>query len=66
MLKLIQIYLKNLCNKFPSEISKESYIALSNFEKEKLIRNYYSDIKSRGSGKFDIFYFFLQSLFPVI
>ena len=59
MLKLIQIYLKNLCNKFPSEISKESYIALSNFEKEKLIRNYYFDMKSRGSGNFDIIFFIM-------
>ena len=33
-------------------------LALSNFEKEKLIHNYYSDMKSRGRGKFDIFFFF--------
>ena len=41
-----------------SSISKDSYIALSSFDKEKLIANYYFDRKSRGSGKFDIFYFF--------
>ena len=47
-----------------SSISRESYIALSNFEKEKLIRNYYSDMKSRGSGKFDIFYFSSVIIMP--
>ena len=40
-----------------SSISKDSYIALSNFDKEILIVNYYFDRKSRGSSKFDIFYF---------
>ena len=45
-----------------SSISRESYIALYNFEKEKSIRNYYFDLKIRGSGKFDIFHFFLESL----
>ena len=33
-------------------ISRDSYPALSHDEKEKLIRSYYSDMKSRGSGKF--------------
>ena len=32
-------------------------LALSKFEKEKLIHNYYSDMKSRGRGKFDIYFF---------
>ena len=40
-------------------ISRESYIALSNFEKEKLILNYYFDTQRRGTDKFDIFYFLL-------
>ena len=35
-------------------ISRDSYITLLNAEKEKLIRSYYNDIKSKGSGKFDI------------
>ena len=40
-------------------ISRDSYTALPNVEKEKLIRSYYNDMKSRGSGKFDtiLFYF---------
>ena len=42
-----------------SSISRESYIALSYFEKEKLIRNYYFDMKSRGSGNFDIIIFIM-------
>ena len=42
-----------------SSTSRGSYIALSNFEKEKLIRNYYFDMKSRGSGKFDIIFFIM-------
>ena len=33
-------------------ISRDSYPVLSHDEKEKLIRSYYSDMKSRGSGKF--------------
>ena len=36
-----------------SSISREGYIALPNFEKETLIRNYYVDMKSKGGGKFD-------------
>ena len=42
-------------------ITSESYLALSHYEKEKLIRRYYSDTKSRGSGKF-IYYFCLHSV----
>ena len=33
-------------------ISRDSYPALSHDETEKLIRSYYSDMKSRGSSKF--------------
>ena len=36
-----------------SSISREGYVALPNFEKEALIRNYYVDMKSKGGGKFD-------------
>ena len=43
-----------------SSISRESYIALSYFEKEKLIRNYYFDMKSRGSSNFDIIFFIMS------
>ena len=32
--------------------TRHIYLALSHDEKEKLITNYYSDIKSRGSGNF--------------
>ena len=35
-----------------ASITRESYLALSHDEKEKLIRRYYSDMKSRSSGKF--------------
>ena len=44
-----------------SSISKASYTALANFEKEKLIRNYYSDMKSRGCGKFSIIFFIMPN-----
>ena len=40
-----------------SSISRESYIAPFNLKINKLIHNYYSDMKSRGSGNFDIFFF---------
>ena len=33
-------------------ITRESYLALSHDEKEKLITRHYSDMKSRSSGKF--------------
>ena len=36
-----------------NSIRREGYIALPNFEKEKIIRNYYVDMKSIGGGKFD-------------
>ena len=36
-----------------SSITRDSYLVLSHDEKEKLIRRYYFDMKSRGgSGKF--------------
>ena len=49
----------NLFNNFMKQIliwdygsvSSDSYLALSYDEKEKLIRNYYSDMKSHGSGE---------------
>ena len=41
-----------------SSVSSEGYIALPNFEKEKLIHNYYSDLKKRGSSKFDIIFYY--------
>ena len=36
-----------------NSIRREGYIALPNFEKEKIIRNHYVDMKSIGGGKFD-------------
>ena len=59
----------DLCGKFMQQIpiwdytsiSRKSYIELSNFKKEKLTRNCYSDMKSRGSGKFDIIFFIMPS-----
>ena len=44
-----------------SSISREGFIAISNFEKENLIRNYYLHMKSRGSGKFDIIFFIMPN-----
>ena len=41
-------------------VSRDSYIALPNAEKEKLICSYYNDVKSRGSDKFDIFLFYFS------
>ena len=35
-----------------ASITREGYPALSHDEKEKLIRRYYSDMKSRSSGEF--------------
>ena len=43
-----------------ASITRESYLALSCDEKEKLIRGYYSNMESRGSLKF-IYYFSLHS-----
>lgn len=35
-----------------TSITRHSHLALSHDKKEKLITNYYSDVKSRGSGIF--------------
>ena len=42
-------------------VSSDSYLALSYDEKEKLIRNYYSDMKSHGSGELSLFFLFCHS-----
>lgn len=41
-------------------ISRDSYIAFPNAEREKLICIYYNDMKSRGSGRFDIILFYFS------
>ena len=46
-------FMKNVTIWDHASITKDSYLALSHDEKEKLIRRYYFDTKSRGgSGKF--------------
>ena len=35
-----------------ASVTRDSYPALSHDDKERLIRNYYSDMKSEGSGNF--------------
>ena len=35
-----------------TSITRDTYLALFHDEKKKLFRRYYSDMKSRGSGKF--------------
>ena len=35
-----------------ASIARDSYLTISHHEKEKLISRYYSDMRSRGSGKF--------------
>ena len=42
-----------------ASITRESYLALSHDEKEKLIRRYYFDMKSRGNVSFILFNFFV-------
>ena len=35
-----------------ANISRENYLSLSHDDKEKIIRQYYSDMKARSNGKF--------------
>ena len=49
---LVGQYMKKVTVWDYASIAKDSYLALSHHEKEKLISRYYSDMKSRGSGKF--------------
>ena len=39
-----------------ANISRENYLSLSHDDKEKIIRQYYSDTKARSSGKFGPIY----------
>ena len=48
---LLSGFMKKLTVRDYASITRESYLALSHDEKEKLIRRYYSDMESRGSGK---------------
>ena len=48
-----------------SSISRNSYLALSYKEREKLIKNYYHDVKNRSSGEFN-FSFFLEEKQPCL
>ena len=39
-----------------ANISRENYLSLSHDDKEKIIRQYYFDIKARSGGKFEPIY----------
>ena len=41
-----------------ANVSKENYLSLSHYDKEKIIKQYYFDMKSRSGGKFESIYCF--------
>ena len=50
--ELFNSFLKQITIWDYSLISRDSYLALSYEEKEKLIKNYYHDMKNRSGGEF--------------
>ena len=58
---LFNYFMKQILRWDYGSVSSDSYLALSYDEKEKLIRNYYSDMKSHGSGELSLFFLFCHS-----
>ena len=57
--KLFGEFMKTITVWDYANISKENYLSLFHDDKEKIIRQYYFDMKARSSGKFGPIYCFL-------